>query len=145
MKTTSNNKNIKVHPAAINLLTDATWQFAHNTLWSNKSFDDIETELAKIYIREYYLSIEAEFFTLTAPRYFSEFCERILMAKRYVDRYNHRYIPHPCIWLNKNNPKGFAGTKTWYKNLQEKRGLQRLLSEIRFCDDMIRHYESLKF
>jgi hypothetical protein len=141
MKTQDNNK-VKVHPAAINLLTDATWQFARNILWGGQSFDEVETKLSKIYIREYYNSIDAEHFHLAAPRYFSEFCERILMAKRYVDRFSHRYIPHPCIWFNKNNPKGFVGTKSWYQSLQKKRSFQRLLNELRFCNDIIRRYES---
>ena len=113
-----------VHPAAIRLLTDATWDFAHTILWGGFPFSEAEVKLAKLYIQEYYEEIPAEEFTATAHRHFTAYCERILLAKEYVNRFSHRYIPHPCIWLNKLNPKGFAGTKSWYlKNLERRKEL----------------------
>jgi hypothetical protein len=139
MKTTD---NIKVHPAAIKLLTDSTWQFARNILWGGHSFSETETQLAKIFIEEYYRSIPAEHFMIAAPRYFAEYCERIMLAKRYVDRYAHRYIPHPCIWMNPCNPKGFSGTKAWFDHIQKKRGLQRLLSELGIPSEVFTQFKS---
>ena len=121
MKTHQNHHKTIVHPSSIHLLTNATWEFAHSILWDNFHFFNYEVELAKIYIREFYESIPAEKFSATAHRYFAEYCERVLLAKAYVDRYPSRYIPHPCIWLNKTNPKGFAGTKNWYYQNLEKR------------------------
>lgn len=131
-RTNSNKEKISVHPAAINLLTDATWNFAHNILWDKFSFSEAEIELAKIYIKEYYEGIKPEKFTQTASQHFTGYCERVLLAKKYVSRFFHRYIPHPCIWLNKNNPKGFAGTKAWYQRIQRKRKLQRAISELEY-------------
>lgn len=130
-RTNSTKGKIRVHPASIRLLTESTWEFAHNILWSNISFSEAETELAKKYIKEYYEAIPAERFSEIAPKHFTGYCERVLLAKRYVDRFSHRYIPHPCIWLNKNNPKGFAGTKAWYDNVQRKRRLEKIISELR--------------
>ena len=129
MRTVKNKSKMRVHPAAIGLLTDATWDFAHSILWSRYPFSKGEIALAKIYIREYYEEISAEEFTETAHKHFTAYCERIFLAKEYVSRFSHRYIPHPCIWLNKLNPKGFAGTKTWYlKNLQKRK-------EISICEN----------
>lgn len=121
----------RVHPAAIRLLTDATWDFAHSILWSGYPFSKSEIALAKIYIREYYEEIPAEEFSETASKHFSAYCERILLAKEYVNRFPHRYIPHPCLWLDKRNPKGFAGTKRWYlENLARREKNQR-------CEDCL--------
>ncbi len=121
MRTNQNNPKMRVHPAAIRLLTESTWEFAHSILWGKHPFSNAEIALAKIYIREYYEEIPAEEFASTAHRHLTACCERILLAKEYVSRFSHRYIPHPCIWFNKRNPKGFAGTKAWYLRNQEKR------------------------
>lgn len=124
-------EKIIVHPASIKLLTDATWEFAHNILWNGYPFSKAEINLAKLFIREYYEEIPAEKFTETAHRQFTAYCERILLAKEYVSRFSHRYIPHPCIWLDKENPKGFAGTKRWYLENLEKR------SRMQYCENCI--------
>ncbi len=121
-KSKSAETKVKVHPAALRLLTDATWEFAHSILWDGYPFSKAEVELSKLFIREYYEEIPAEEFTQTAHRHFTAYCERVLLAKEYVSRFAHRYIPHPIIWLNKENPKGFTGTKAWYlRNLEKRR------------------------
>lgn len=110
-----------VHPSAIRLLTDATWDFAHRNLWCEFPFSEAEIALSKLYIKEYYNEIPAEKFTEIAHKLFTAYCERILLAKEYVSRFSHRYIPHPCLWLNRKYPKGFAGTKQWYLRNQERK------------------------
>ena len=117
------------HPAMIKLLTDATWQFAHSVLWNDQPFDYIETELSKHYIREYYEAIPTGLFNKTAAQHFSAYCQRIMMARNYVDRSPRRYIPRPCLWLDRRYAKGFAGTKKWYERLWKKRLLYRLIAE----------------
>ena len=129
MRTIKNKSKMRVHPAAIQLLTDATWDFAHNILWNAYPFSKAEVELSKLFIKEYYKEIPAEKFTATAHNHLTGYCERILLAKEYVSRFSHRYIPHPCIWLNKENPKGFAGTKAWYLRNLEKR------KQIHYCEN----------
>ncbi len=113
-RTNKQQAKVIVHPATIRLLTDATWEYAHKMLWNNYSFNHNEISQAKAYIQEYYESIPAGKFSSGMHRYFSGYCIRIQMARDYVLRRPNRYIPHPCIWLNKRNPKGFAGTKAWY-------------------------------
>jgi hypothetical protein len=119
-RTMKNNRNIKVHPATISLLVDATWDYAHEMLWHNFPFSNEETELAKMYIREYYEGVPAHILAIQASAHFASYCERIAMAKRYVLRSPQRFIPHPCLWLNKNYSKGFAGTRAWYEQNQAK-------------------------
>lgn len=122
----------KIHPAAIALLTDATWEFAHSILWDNFPFSEAEANLSKTYIREYYEAIPPEQFGRDASRHFTGYCERILLARNYVSRFPWRYIPHPCIWLNRCNPKGFAGTKQWYDRLKKKRRKQAEYARMNF-------------
>ena len=105
-----------IHPATIRLLIDATWEYAHRMLWNNHSFSHYETKKAKSFIREYYESIPRDR-KAGLHHYFSGYCIRIQMAREYVLRRPHRYIPHPCLWLNKTNLKGFAGTKSWYDSM----------------------------
>ncbi len=120
-RTDKNRKKVIIHPSTVRLLTDATWEYAHRILWNNYPFTKQETEQAKAYIREYYESVPAGE-SSGLYRYFSAYCIRIQMARNYVLRRPYRYIPHPCLWLDKRNPKGFAGTKAWYDAmLQEQR------------------------
>ena len=109
-----NRTQVKVHPAAISLLADASWEFAHAQLWKNYPFSKAEKEVAKNFISEYYKDILPELFSAYAGKQFNAFCERILKAKRYVERYPSRYIPHPGLYFNPENKKGFAGTLRWY-------------------------------
>jgi len=119
MKATRNKSKMRsgrkpkqvVHPSSIRLLTDATWDFAHSILWSRYPFSRTEIELSKLFIREYYQQIPIRHFTDKAYKHFKGYCKRILLAKNYVTLFYRRYIPRPCIWFNKRNPKGFGGTK----------------------------------
>ena len=129
MKTIKNKSKMRVHPASIRLLTNATWEFAQSILWNGYPFSKSEVELSKLFIRDYYEDIPAEQFSETAHKHLTAYCERILLAKNYVSKFSHRYIPHPCIWLNKENPKGFAGTKRWYLENLAKR------SRIHYCEN----------
>jgi hypothetical protein len=116
---------IVIHPSAIDLLTDATWEFAQAQLWSHRPFTELEASISKDFIREYYQAIPADVFQERAASHLTAYCERILLAKKYANRFSHRFIPHPWIWLNKDNPKGFAGTKKWYEQELAKRAKQQ--------------------
>jgi hypothetical protein len=126
--TNSTKGKMYAHPATIKLFTDATWQFAHSVLWNDQPFSKAETALSKYYIREYYEAIPAEQFTKTVSQHFSAYCQRVMMAKKYVDRSYFRYIPHPIVWLDRRNPTGFAGTKKWYERQWRRRLLKRLIA-----------------
>ncbi len=138
MKGTNATKGkIHVHPYAIEMLVDATWQFAHEVLWESKPFNETEVELSKHYIREYYSAIKPEQFTSSVSQHFSAYCQRIVMARNYVRRSPYRYIPHPCIWLNRKNPKGFAGTKKWYERQWRRQMVQNLLRQSATMEELI--------
>ena len=124
-----NRTQVKVHPAAIELLTDLSWEFAHEQLWKNYPFSKAEKDVAKNFISEYYKDILPELFSAFAAKQFNAFRERILKAKRYVERYPSRYIPHPGLYFNPENKKGFAGTLRWYNEDV----LRARMKNIRFC------------
>ena len=132
---TPTKKNAPVNQT-VELLTNATWSFAHSVLWNGHPFSEETTAHCKKYIREYYENIPAEKFHF-APNYFSRYCERVVLAKAYVNKYSHRYIPHPCIWLNKNNPKGFAGTKAWLQRIVEKRKMENTILQSALYKEML--------
>jgi hypothetical protein len=120
MEKMEKNQNVKVHPAAIELLINLTWEYAQKILWQKYNFTEFETEVSKNHIRKYYQLIDPAQFESKALRLYSSYCERIDLASKYVNRYSHRYIPHPCIWLDPKNPKGFCGTKKWYERKLKK-------------------------
>jgi hypothetical protein len=134
-KTTNTQRKSQADPT-VELLTNATWNFAHSVLWNGHPFSEETTALCKKYIREYYENIPAEK-SRFMPNYFSRYCERVTLAKAYVNRYAGRYIPHPCIWLNKNNPKGFAGTKTWLQRILEKRKMENTILQNELYREML--------
>lgn len=111
----------RVHNSTLDFYTNATWNFAKCALWKNEIFTEAEIILSKQYIREFYTLIPAENFTVNAPKLFIQYCERILLTRNYVNRFSHRFIPHPCIWLDKTYQKGFAGTKKWLRKKIETR------------------------
>jgi hypothetical protein len=119
-KTTLTTKRKTQAEPTVELLTNATWNFAHSVLWNGYPFSESTVAICKKYIREYYDCIPKER-TRFSHFYFSRYCQRIVLAKAYVNRFPGRYIPHPTIWLNRKNPKGFAGTKLWLARILEKR------------------------
>lgn len=94
----------------------AAWNFAYSVLWPNHFCDADEKSVCidsiKIYFEERVPNL---------PEAFIEFCERVMMAKWYVQASPERYLPAPAFWLNYCNEKGFKGTAKWYLNLEEKR------------------------
>ncbi len=106
---------VRVHPASLQLMVDVSWDFAHHQLWNDYPFSEEEIAKAKKYIRRYYRAIHPARFTRTANNRLKVFCERVMLAKKYVLRFPYRYIPSPCIWFNPKNAKGFRGTKEWYE------------------------------
>lgn len=112
-----------VLPGIIELLVIATWNFSRAILWNGQKFTTAEIELSKQLIRQYYASISPDEFSFKAKEFFIQYLERVMLAKAYCERSDYRFIPHPCIWLNKEFTKGFAGTKSWYSRIKEQRQL----------------------
>lgn len=117
--------NQKVHPSAIEFLTQASWEFTRKHLYGGLNFSTAETAIAKQHIRNYYRDIIPELFHKYAGLYIGEFFERVLLARNYVSRRPFRFVPNPSWWLNPDNEKGFAGTKRWHKqNLERNNGFR---------------------
>jgi hypothetical protein len=123
-KANAKPKKTQADPA-VELLTNATWNFAHSVLWNGYPFSKETVAISKKFIREYYEAIPKEKLRYEHV-YFSRYCQRVVLAKTYVNRHAGRYIPHPTIWLNRNNLKGFAGTKAWLERINERRTVANL-------------------
>lgn len=92
----------------VNHLVDTAWNFAYSCLWNNMQFSSREVQVSKEKIREY-------FELAKLPRKaFLTFCQRILLARHYINSVKGRYLPLPSQWFDKENELGFAGTKEWY-------------------------------
>lgn len=51
-------------------------------------------------------------------RAFLVFCQRVLLARQYVNKSPDRFVPLPSLWLDRNYEHGFAGTKNWYAEIK---------------------------
>lgn len=89
-------------------LVNTAWNFAYSSLWNNVQFSSKEIREAKEKISEYF-----ELAKLPRKAFLS-FCQRVLLARQYVNSAKGRYLPLPSTWFNKENGYGFAGTKEWY-------------------------------
>jgi hypothetical protein len=106
----------------INTLTSHAWHFAKSILYPKQSFTSEQQTLSLFYIRDYFSLIkEAHFTKPIVERLFEDFCQRILLAKKYIDKTPERFIPVPWTWFNKNFTNGFCGTLSWLKKVKEKR------------------------
>jgi hypothetical protein len=127
MKRSENKQKVCVHPSAIKLLTETTWKFAHALLWQHFPFSKEEIELAKAYIKEYYLSIPAKKFQALAIQYFRNYRAYIRLAKKYISRLPESYVAEPSLWLDHKSLKRFCKTKANHHCLLKKRNNQCLI------------------
>jgi hypothetical protein len=106
-------------------LVNTAWNFAYTALWNTVQFSLKEIEKAKQQIAAWLQSENKE-------KTFIAFCERVLLARQYVNKNSGRYIPLPSVWLDSNNKLGFAGTQKWYDNMKNIReSLPAYKTEIR--------------
>ena len=92
-------------------LIHACWSVAYTSLWNTCTFSTSEKEYAMQAIKK--LLVTAKDVYKEAIR----FCERVLLAKEYINCQAGRFIPLPTVWFNSNNDKGYAGTKKWHDHL----------------------------
>lgn len=110
-KNNCTHSKVIVHPASIEMLANATWDFAKRILWSKFYFGEDEILLCLSYIREHYEDIPPENFQKQSFPMFETYCKRIIVAK---ENYWQEF-PHPCIWFNKFNPHGFSKSVVEHK------------------------------
>lgn len=96
-------------------LIEAAWQLAYCALWHDQPFAAKEVQAARNYIGHYFhLSLDTQ-------KAFTALCERVLLANRYLNSEQSRFVPQPSIWFNPKYQYGFAGTLPWYHRLIVKR------------------------
>jgi hypothetical protein len=93
-------------------LVNTAWTFAYSSLWNCSLFSTKEIDAAKENIAVY-LKLS------NTPRTaLLSFCQRVLLARYYLNNGTSRYIPLPSVWLDRSNEKGFAGTRQWYNEIK---------------------------
>lgn len=80
-KTEKRKTIVRVHPASLQVMVDASWDFALRHLWNNYPFTEEEVATTKKFIRHYYRAIHADEFPQNANTRLKVFCERIMLAK----------------------------------------------------------------
>lgn len=89
-----------------------------------------------MYVRDYFSLIKHESFKRKfVDQAYDDFCKRVVLAKRYVERSPDRFIPVPSIWFNKHFPHGFCGTLSWLRKVNaNKITLSRYMKKLSaFC------------
>jgi len=98
-------------------LIDSAWWFAYTTLFSNQTYSETEIKKFKFQIREHFEGFKSP------QKAFKNFCERIVLAKWYIEKHKLYRIEFPSVWLNKNYEYGFTQTAIWQKKIDDKRVL----------------------
>ena len=102
----------------ITVLVDTAWLFAYSTLWNNYEFSTIEKSEAKYYIKEWITGSKKP------VKAFTNFCQRIILARQNIKSLSTDFLTLPSLWLDKENPEGYACTKDY---LDEVKILRRSL------------------
>ena len=82
MKTKQKTSKMLVHPASIEAMVAATWEFAYKILWDGHSFSNAEIALAKFYLRQYYESIPSKKFQRKALDWHTRLCRTIVVSMK---------------------------------------------------------------
>jgi hypothetical protein len=91
------------------------WLFAQASLWDKQIFSEEEISRFKKLIGEFFE--ETEF----SEEMFIEFCERVVLTKRYIARSAFRYVAPPALWLNIHYKHGISSTEKWLQSVIEQR------------------------
>lgn len=93
-------------------LVTAAWNFSYTSLWNTTIYSTKEVNAAKEKIYEYLALAKS-------PRKaFLSLCQRVLLARQYINSVEGRYIPLPSQWFDRNNAYGFAGTRKWFQEIK---------------------------
>ncbi|WP_207515023.1 hypothetical protein [Longitalea luteola] len=86
-------------------LVDTAWLFTYSTLWNNHEFSSLEKSEAKYYIKEWITGGKKPL------KAFTNFCQRIILARQNIKSLNTDFLTLPSLWLDKENIEGYASTK----------------------------------
>lgn len=126
----------------IDFYTKNAWHFARSVLYPKQELTQMQENLAIMYVRDYFALIQHEIFKRKfVDKAFEDFCKRIVLAKRYVDRSPERFIPLPHIWFNKYFAHGFCGTLSWLNKVKsQKTALGNYIKKLASLCDVYKQY-----
>lgn len=96
----------------IQQLTNTAWYIAYTALWNTMDFSTKEKNTAKEFISNFLLQ------AANPQKAYTEFVQRVLLARQYIGTHPGTYIPLPCQWFSLQNIKGFIGTNQWFQTIQ---------------------------
>jgi hypothetical protein len=88
------------------------WNTVHSLLWNDVNFSVKEKETVIKMLTGYFEK------TPNPEERFSLFCQRIVLAARYIARNPHFKLPLPSFWLDKSNENGYAVTARWMNEIE---------------------------
>lgn len=105
-------RGLKDQAGSIDELVDTAWVFAHTALWNTSIFSNREIEEAKSQIHEQIVHSK------NPEKAYSNFCQRVLLARLRLSNNLEKQVALPSIWLENDNPIGFSATKDWYDTIR---------------------------
>lgn len=135
----SGHRNVAPDTARDNSLTmyvSLFWLMARNLLYTNTDLTERQVMIAKKLIRKLYEPAS----TANLSAVHQQYVQRISLVAKFIQKDPlHRFVPLPYIYFDRYNPKGFVGTKEWYKaDQQRKKEIERELTLSR----LIRKYQN---
>ena len=121
IKTTNNHcplwvvKGNNEYEQQVKQLSGIAWQIAYTALWNGESFSAIEKEKALDLIIDFIKQQD------NPRKAYSEFVQRVLLARHYINTHPGSYAPIPTQWLHPTQKNGFSGTLRWYTSLENMR------------------------
>jgi hypothetical protein len=95
-------------------LTNTAWQFAYSVLWNSQLFSEYERTEARSHINEFLTN------SRNPTRSFLQFCQRMIVARQHINELDSS-VCLPSLFLDSENPEGFAKTKAWFDPIKELR------------------------
>lgn len=108
-------KGINEYNQQIKKLAGIAWHIAYTALWNTLDFSVHEKETAISFISNMLQQGSSH------KKEYSQFVQRVLLARQYISTHPGTYIPIPSQWFDTENKKGFAGTKQWFDTVQNTR------------------------
>ena len=114
-KTVQAVKTMSDYNAQATQLANIAWHVAYTALWNTQDFSFIEKENA---INQITIILQTENNLVKA---YSNFVQRVLLARQYINTHAGTYAPLPTKWLCTSNKNGFAGTQKWLEKIESTR------------------------
>ena len=107
------------------------WRLAKNTIYKEVYLTENQEKIAQSLLFQWYEPVASS----KLSKVHRSYCERIGLAKKYLDKDKSRFVLLPFQYFDPTNPNGFTGTKKWQKQQlkrsQEVRRNRVLHSQVR--------------